>query len=121
MKKVEILGEIYKVTTKIPTKYREEVDPSLYSGLCFREDKIIWISPTLSGQEFYKTLIHEMGHALLYTNAVFFTGAISPELEEIIVETNSNMVNKFIVSMFKDILKGDEKDLKSKLSAYIDS
>jgi len=119
VKKVDILGEKYKVTSRLPSKYRKEVDPSLYSGLCFREDNLIWISPKLEGKNYIKTLIHEMGHGLLMSNAITYTGTISPELEEILVETNSSMVFTFMQQMIKDYLKEeDDTVLRSRLSKF---
>lgn len=121
MRKVRILGEIYRVVRKLPKQFKE-LDASEFYGLCFREEKIIWVNPKCEGRDFYRTLIHEMGHALQESNGIVYTGVLDPAVEEILVESNAKMVDCLIHDMLKDFLREkDDKLLRSKLEGYCKS
>ena len=105
VKSVNILGQKYKVTHKAPKDLTPEQSEG-YFGICNREDGSIWISERLNIEHKYRTLFHEMGHAVMYRNGVSFSGAIPIELEEILVETFSSMQYEFLRDFLKKASKG---------------
>ena len=56
-----------------------------YLGMCDRRTNIIWIEKNQTDKEKLHTLIHEVGHAVY--GRVGLTQAVSPEVEEILVES----------------------------------
>ena len=75
-KHVDVFGQRYKV--------KMEVMENL-AGLCDREKHIIYVNPIMPEVEQFQTLLHEVGHAVF--SRVGLVQSISPELEEIIVES----------------------------------
>ena len=55
-------------------------------------EKTIYIDKNLKGDEFKKTLVHEMGHAMVYILGLN-NASLSMDLEEILVDNFSNMIN----------------------------
>lgn len=122
VKKVNILGEEYKIVRKLGKKYSESIPVDDYYGLCLREEKLIFINPKLKGKEYYRTLLHEMGHALQEANGMVYTCVLDQNLEEMLVETNAKMAHRYTVDLIKHFLK--EKDgniLRSKLEEFCKS
>ena len=101
MKSVTVLGEKYKITSKIPRKHKDEIVEELYHGVCIPDDAIIWLNPKLEGKNYWRTLIHEVGHATMEANGLRYTNLIGPEIEEIIVESNA----KAMYELFRGIIK----------------
>lgn len=75
-KSVDVFGIKYKV--------KMEVIEGL-AGQCDRVNCILTINPELSEVEQFQTLLHEIGHAVF--SRIGLIQAISPELEEVIVES----------------------------------
>jgi len=95
---LNVLGKRYRMTKK-----KCKGQPDGYMGLCSDDTATIYLAKNLrEGEEYWTTLFHELGHGVLYRNGVRFSGAVSMEVEEIIVETMSNAY----YNCFKQILKG---------------
>ena len=83
-KSLKVFGINYKIKV---------VDlPYSMAGQCHRENHQIWISSTLEDKEIASTCLHELFHAALHRVSV--TQAITPELEEVIVDTLSNVLTE---------------------------
>ncbi len=96
-KEIVILGEKWRI--KFCKKTFKSQD---YYGVCYRDKRLIVINPDLDLMEQYKTLWHEIGHALFTRNGVTFSGGVSAEMEEIIVETYANLIQDIF---FNGVLK----------------
>jgi hypothetical protein len=127
LKSVDIFGKKYKISSnykklKIPS---EQIDPSedgfLLYGYCLREEGLIFINPNLSEGQKYRTLLHEMGHGLMYRNGILFTGQIPPELEEQLVENFSNMHFEFMQQWIAQLLKLDDTIIREYLKMLVKS
>ena len=118
IKKVNILGQIYKVTTKTPKGMPEDMADNFY-GHCERDKSLIWINNKLDNEHKYRTLFHEMGHATFYRSGVSFSGAIPMELEEIIVEVFASQQYEFMQDLIKGLLKYEPTEIKDRLLAII--
>ena len=75
-KKVMILGEPWKIVIK---------DIPGYEGLCDREEKVIYLDPSLSEANMIQTYLHEIFHAIWHRVSLNQTN-IDPNLQEIIVD-----------------------------------
>lgn len=104
LKKINVLGKDYKILKNIPKKWELEINEAEFMGLCFDMKASIFVNPELTGEDYWTTLFHEVGHAVMYRSGVRNSGAITKEVEEIIVETMAN-VNYVL---FKEILKAKE-------------
>ena len=96
-KSIVIMGEKWKI------KFCKKLlgNPNYY-GVCLRESRTIVINPDLELMEQYKTLWHEVGHALLGRCGVIYSGGLSSELEEIVVENYANVLHDIF---FNGVLK----------------
>lgn len=104
VKKIDVLGRKYKITNKIPKKHPDL--PDTYMGLCMDDIGLIYLNKDLrEGEEYWTTLFHELGHAVMYRNGVRFSGAIPLELEEIIVETMASGYYNLFKQMLKELMK----------------
>lgn len=79
-----IFGQKYvlKADSKLPTRHLD--------GECCKETHTITYDPTLKGDKLAETILHEMFHAVF--EEVSLAQAISPELEEICVDTMAKAV-----------------------------
>lgn len=116
-KQIDILGKKYKIK-KMPKKYMSggEFD---YLGICDDRKALIYLNPKLQeGEDYFTTLLHEIGHAIMYRNGVRFNGMIPIELEEIIVETGANVFYGLLKQVLKDIEKsGSITEVRDKIQA----
>ena len=117
IKKVDILGQKFKVTHKNKGVSQEMVDT--HYGTCNREEHTIWINEKLSTEHKYRTLFHEMGHATFYRSGVSFSGAIPMELEEILVEVFSSQQYEFMRDFIKELLKYEPTYIRQQLQDFI--
>jgi len=62
-------------------------------GLFIPDQKVILIEKTLSKEDKIQTLIHELGHAVIWRVSINQSG-LSPELEEVIVDTYATMLTE---------------------------
>lgn len=74
-KSVKIFGQRFKVKV---------VPLHGYLGLCDRATNTLYVESNQSEKEIYQTLLHEIGHAVVGRTGI--AQALSPEVEEIIVE-----------------------------------
>ena len=118
IKKVDILGQRYKVSTKTPKGLTPEMVEAHY-GHCDREASVIWINGKLNAEHKYRTLFHEMGHATFYRSGVSFSGAVPHELEEILVEVFASQQYEFMREYVKGLLKYEPTEIKKRLLAFI--
>lgn len=118
VKSATILGQKYKVTTKTPKDLDPETAATLY-GCCILDKNLIWINDKLNLEHKYRTLFHEMGHAVMYRNGVSFSGAIPMELEEILVETFASMQYEFMRDFLKGMLKHEDHILRREILAFV--
>ena len=118
LKYTTILGQKYKISTKTPKDISPETLDQ-YHGYCQREKNFIWINDRLDMEHKYRTLFHEMGHAVMYRNGVTFSGAIPIEMEEILVETFASMQYEFMRDFLKGMLKYEDNILRGKLLAFV--
>lgn len=105
LKSVKVLGQKYKITSKAPKDLSPEQVQG-YFGTCDREKGSIWLNDRLDTEHKYRTLFHEMGHAVMYRNGVAFSGSVPIELEEILVETFASMQYEFLKEFLKKVLSG---------------
>jgi hypothetical protein len=118
VKSATILGQKFKVTTKLPKDTPPEMMEGVY-GTCDRITHTIWINERLSLEHKMRTLFHEMGHAVMYRNGVAFSGSIPIELEEILVETFASMQYEFMRDYLKGMLKYEDNILRGKLLSLV--
>jgi len=81
-------------------RYKLQIKPcgDGFMGWCDRKKKIITIDKGLSNKDFNETLLHEIGHAITHEGCL--SGVLTPELDEILVETFSRVIpDLFNVSM----------------------
>ena len=74
-KSLKIFGQKFKVKV---------TNLNGFLGLCDRSTSTIYIEVDQTTEEKWHTLLHEIGHAII--GRVGITQAISPEIEEVIVE-----------------------------------
>ena len=124
MKDVVVLGQKYKIIRKLPTELvkamRREGEECNFVALFMGQEKKIYVDPHVSNEEFWRALMHEMGHGVMYRNGVHFSGAVPVELEEIIVETFASAFYEFTTSMVKGWLKYDTDTIRDKLRSFVD-
>lgn len=89
MKSIVIHGQ--KIGIKVTKKAIVDQDQRPLAGYYDDEKKQIVISGTLLPVDQFKTLVHEIGHALLYRLGIVQT-SMSHDLHELIVEGYSNLI-----------------------------
>jgi Zn-dependent peptidase ImmA (M78 family) len=62
---------------------------------------LICIEKEMSLSDQYKTLFHEISHVLTFRNGMTFTG-FPNSMDEILAETNGNMIYELITQLFGD-------------------
>lgn len=81
-----VFGETIPVHIR---KFDEEEDAS---GYYYPTEKVIEVDSSLDREDFFRVLLHETMHSAF--DIVSLTAAISPELEEVVVDTLSKVVVK---------------------------
>lgn len=117
IKKVDVLGQKYKIIMSNKGITKDILDTC--HGYCMRDEGLIWINPKLNLEHSYRTLFHEMGHAVMYRNGVAFSGSIPMELEEILVETFSSMQYEFLIHFLKGMLNYEDDILRREILSFI--
>jgi hypothetical protein len=117
-KKINVMGQEYKITTKVPNDIPLELLQHYY-GRCDREKMEIWIKDSLSNEQKYRTLFHELGHAVFARSGVLYSGAVNHELEEILVEVFGNHQYEFMRDYIKGLLKLKPEQIVSELKKFL--
>lgn len=89
-KLLDIKGETYKITP---------APMMLHMGECCPITKTIRFDSSIKGDMLKSTILHEVGHALLFE--ISLGQAISIELHEIIVDNYANYLTKVLDFKFK--------------------
>lgn len=88
-----ILGTQYKVK-------KENLEHLGAEGMCLPREKIILIDKKLKGNDLLETIIHEFGHGVFTEGSL--RQAVTPELEEIIVDLMARcLVKNFSIKQKK--------------------
>ena len=96
-KEVIILGQKWKLK-----RTKGMLDAGIM-GRCNPKEKIIQIDDTLKGYELEHTVLHELGHALMYCNSTY--QVINHDTEEVLVDTLAT----FLLESFQIKLKVKRK------------
>ena len=94
-KSINVLGQKYKVITKLPKNHERKSDESDLMGLFDGFEKFIYVN-TKHGEEITKrSFLHEFYHAVQYRNGAMFDGT-SMQILERDAETTSNAIYELI-------------------------
>ena len=105
VKRVNILGKKYKVSNKVPKDIPCNEDD--FMGLCMDDRGQIFINKNYTrGENYYSTLMHEVGHGTMFRNGLRNSGLIPIEVEEIIVETMANTNYDLFIDILKELKRG---------------
>jgi Zn-dependent peptidase ImmA (M78 family) len=88
VRKVKILGAVYKVQYKSRDQIAKDVGFPAY-GYCENGKKLIVIDKSLGDKDRIQTLKHEMGHAVMHR--VGLDQVLSAEIQEIVCESFANV------------------------------
>lgn len=95
---LQVFGAEIKIIERADLMFGEEkVD-----GLFIPDTKIIMIEKSLPKEEKIQTLIHELGHAVIWRVSINQSG-LSPELEEVIVDTYATMMTEVFNLRFRKV------------------
>lgn len=89
MRSINVHGQ--KVKIKLSEKPIVDQEARPLAGYYDDDTKEIVLNPELSEREKFKTLVHEIGHALLYRIGIPQT-SMTHDLHELIVEAYSNLI-----------------------------
>lgn len=93
-KSVSILGQNYNVVRKLPKGHDMQDQVDQLHGLFDHAKKLIFVSPSISGEEAWRTLWHEIVHAVQYRSALTFV--MDATMMEIAAETTSSAIYEVI-------------------------
>ena len=113
--RITILGQKYRI---IVNKHKL-TNPSYY-GECDFEKKQIVINDELDIEEKWRTLGHEVFHAMVARCGVRFSGSLKPEIEEILAESNGNLVADILFNSSISYYKPRKKIKKSEENLQMD-
>lgn len=85
-KAIFVLGETYKIVIK-----KGLLQDGIY-GDCDKVEKIITLDSSLVKEEYWESLIHEIGHAIMHEASI--EQSVSPQLEEVIVDLFAKVLVK---------------------------
>lgn len=79
---------------KVPIKFFEETSPELASicGYCQKEPLAIFINETLSSKNKASTVLHELGHAIIFSAGL--DQVLTAEVQEIICEQFAKVISE---------------------------
>jgi len=108
-KKISVLGRKHTVTTRIDRKLPKEVARD-YDGLFHGSTGKIWVNPRQNDENQWRTLFHEIGHAIMYRNGLRFSDLVDERVEEVIVETFGNVYFELFDSLYPNFWKDEDED-----------
>lgn len=94
---INVLGEAWKI------KRIEGLKEAGIMGKCVFKDRMIALDASLKGHDLEHTLIHELGHALIYRSSIY--QSLPHEIEEILVD----IYGTFLLDNFSLGLKVNRK------------
>jgi Zn-dependent peptidase ImmA (M78 family) len=94
-KSITVLG----LKVKIKLVKNLTLDGQIVHGYFDAQKALICVEKNLSIQDQYKTLFHEISHALTFRNGMVFSGFPSC-MDEILAETNANMIYELMTQFF---------------------
>ena len=97
-KSYTVLGQKIKITQKLEPQYLDRYAEYNLYGLYMHDKLEIYVSPDQSLESQWRTLFHELGHALCYRSGLAFDDQFRDGLHEQLVELYAN----FIYESFHD-------------------
>lgn len=110
-KKVSVLGRKHVVKKSLPKDLPKTVKDAMnrdFDGLFYGAKAEIWINPKQDLEAQWRTMFHEVGHAIMYRNGLRFSDLVDERVEEVIVETFGNVFFELFDSMYPEFWKGDD-------------
>lgn len=89
-----VFGQKVTITTKLPIDYAKRYMESGYQlwGLYIPQECKVYVNPNQSLENQWKTLYHELGHALMFRIGLPYSDDFDDGLHEQIVETYANFM-----------------------------
>ena len=89
-----VFGQRVQITNKLPIQYAKQYDLTQYNlwGLYVPHEQLIYVNPNQSLEMQWRTLYHELGHALMYRVGLPYSDEFGAGLHEQIVETYANFM-----------------------------
>lgn len=87
-----VFGQKVTITNKLPLKYMRNFDGYNLWGLYMPQENQIYVNPNQSNEQQWRTLYHELGHALMYRVGLPYSEEFGDGLHEQIVETYANFI-----------------------------
>lgn len=94
-KSINVLG----MKVKIKQVKNLKLDGHLVHGYFDPNNNLICIEKDMSDEHKWRTLFHELSHALTFRNGFTFAG-LSGAMDEILAETNSSMIYELMNQLF---------------------
>lgn len=94
-KNITVLG----LKIKIKQVKDLKLEGHLVHGYFDPQNAVICIEKDISDEHKWRTLFHELSHALTFRNGLSFTGFPS-SMDEILAETNSSMIYELMTQLF---------------------
>ena len=89
-----VFGQKIIITNKLPLAYAKmyESDNMYLWGLYIPHEQTVYVNPKQTLEMQWRTLYHELGHALMYRIGLPYNDEFGHGLHEQIVETYSNFI-----------------------------
>lgn len=89
-----VFGQKVAITNKLPVEYAARYPEGVYHlwGLYIPHEQTIYVNPKQSIEMQWRTLYHELGHALMYRIGLPYSDEFGDGLHEQIVETYANFM-----------------------------
>lgn len=89
-----VFGQKVTITNKLPPKYAKfyDTETQYLWGLYIPHELTIYVNPNQSLEMQWRTLYHELGHALMYRIGLPYSEEFGAGLHEQIVETYANFI-----------------------------
>ncbi len=96
MKKIprsfKVFGQKVTISHKLPEKYQQNFEGYNLWGLYMPNELAIYINPEQGLEQQWRTLYHELGHALMYRIGLPYNNEFTDGLHEQIVEGYANFI-----------------------------
>ena len=91
-KSFTVFGQKVTITNKLDPKYSLQMKNYDLWGLYIPHETKIYVNPKQSLENQWRTLYHELGHALMYRIGLPYSDEFGDGLHEQIVETYANFI-----------------------------